>query len=803
MCKRTIAICAALLLASAQSTQAQNPPTKPLPPAGVPTVGLLDFGFRGGTTDGDEARFERYRDLRPGATTFFELNKDTDKYRFGARASNMGYRDQRYSAEYTNGKFTMSGLYDSIPLNYLYDAPLVWQGDGRGKFTLDLAARQAVQGPTNATNDGTAVGVPCAPGAPPAACSAATAAAAIANRSIFNQMLRPDDMQVLRSISGVKFDYVATPSFGIDVDFTSTGRSGSMPWAASFAFNNANELPAPIDQRNNELKAGTEWVNPKGMIRLDYWGSYFENNVQTLTWDNPVRATDFNNGLLPELGPYDPNGYSNGNGPAFGQAALWPSNTLNSFGATGMYKLMPRTTVNGNVQLTYMRQNESLLPWSLNSSINNPAVLNTFHGLRDLPRGSAQAEVNSLNALLNFNSRPTSYLTLQARYRYNDHNNNTPHFDGREYVRFDSVPEELADNPQTPFVEGYSEYFHITRKNFDANATFGLRDMGSLRLGYANEMFDREGRGFSDVSENTFRLAYDANLFATATVRATFDTGQRRGDGYILSGIDYETGPAGTQPGLRYYDEADRDRTRAAFIFSVNPVPMVDAFVQWSTTRDEFLADESIPAGREQFGLLSQDVDAVVAGVNLNPNDTVHFGISWGRDEFDALQKSRNANPPPDPTWTDPLRNWTLDNNEVVNTLMTYLDLTGLANAKADLRFSYEMNDSDNAFTYGGPRIGQLQAANQFIPLPNVVNEWQRLSVDLRYFLTSSVGAGIGYSYDKQSITDFNTIDSNGPVGFVAATGIPRIDWLGSLRTGYGNRPYEGHRIFARVLYRF
>ena len=42
---------------------------------------------------------------------------------------------------------------------------------------------------------------------------------------------------------------------------------------------------------------------------------------------------------------------------------------------------------------------------------------------------------------------------------------------------------------------------------------------------------------------------------------------------------------------------------------------------------------------------------------------------------------------------------------------MTYLDLLGLADAKADVRVSYEMNDSDNAFNYGGPRIPALQAA--------------------------------------------------------------------------------------------
>jgi MtrB/PioB family decaheme-associated outer membrane protein len=802
MRKRLVMTFAALLLASAHVAQAQTPPTRPAPPA-VPSIGLLDFGFRGGGIDGDEARFERYRDLRPGAATLFGMDKNTDKYRFGANAYNVGYRDQRYSADYTSSKVTLSGLYDSIPLNYFYEAPLVWQGDGNGRFTLDPATRRAIQGPTIAPGDGTAVGVPCAPGLGPTTCSATTAAAAKGNRSIFNQQLRSDDMQVLRNIVGVKFDYTATPAFAVDADFSTTGRTGSMPWNASFAFNNVNQLAAPIDHRNNELKLGSEWVNPKGMFRVNYWGSFFENNVQTLTWDNPIFATDFNNGLPPPNGPFDPSGYSNGNGPAFGQAALWPSNTLNSFGATGMYKALPKTTVNGNVQLTYMRQNEALLPWTLNTSINNPAVLAAFPGLRALPRASAQAEVNSLNALFNLSSRPLPYLTIQARYRYNDHNNNTPHFDSREYVRFDAVPEELADDPVTPHVEGFSEYFQITRKNFDVNATFRLHDYGSVRLGYANELFDREGRGFSEVSENTFRLAYDATLINVVTVRTSLDSGRRRGDGYILSGVDYESGPAGTQPGLRYYDEADRDRTRAALIFSVNPVPMAGVFVQFAATRDTFLADEFIPAGREQFGLLSQDVKAVTGGVDISPNDTVHFGLSYGHDTFDTVQKSRNANPPPDPTWTDPSRNWTLDNNEVVTTFMAYFDLVGLAESKADLRFSFERNDSDNAFTYGGPRIPALLAAGTFIPLPNVVNEWNRFTVDLKYFLTPSVGVGVGYWYDKQEVSDWNTLDSNGPVGFTQATGTPRIDWLGGLMSGYGNRPYEGQTAFVRLLYRF
>ena len=791
------------LLAAVHPAYAQDPPTKPEPPADIPTTGLFDVGFRGTSTDGDEARFERYRDLRNGAATFFTIGKNTDQYRFNAGFSNAGYRDQRYSADYTSAKVTVSGSYTGIPLNYLYDAPLIWSGDGRGRFTLDPGIRASVQGPTNAAADGTAVGVPCAPGFGPTTCNATTSAQARANRSIYNNFLQPDDMSVLRSITAVSLTYRATPALAIRTDFSSTGRDGEMPWAAAFAFNNANLLPAPIDQRNNELRLNTEWVNQNGMFRLDYWGSFFDNAVQTLTWDNPVRATDFSNGLAPPNGPYDPSAYTNGNGPAFGQMALWPSNALNSAGATGMLKLLPRTTVNGNVTLTYMRQNESLLPWSLNSSINNDLVFDTFHSLRQLPRASAEASVNALNAQFSVNSRATSFVTLTARYRYNDHANNTPHFDGREYVRFDAVPEELADDPLTPHVEGLSEYFQITRRNFDASSTFHLRDYGALKVGYANEQYEREGRGFSDVSENIFRLAYDASLFDRASVRVMLDAGRRRGDGFIISGVDYELGPAGTQPGLRYYDEADRDRNKASVIFSVNPIPMASAYVQYATIRDEYIADESIPAGREFFGLQDQQIDAVVVGADVSPNDLVSFGISYGRDELSALQKSRNANPPPDPTWTDPNRNWTLDNTETVNTLITYLDIVGLAQSKADLRFSYEMNDSDNAFTFGGPRIPALQAAGQFLPLPNVVNEWNRFTVDVRYFLSPRVGLGIGYWFDKLDVEDWNTIDSDGPVGFAAATGIPRIDWLGALTTGYGNRPYEGNTFFVRALVRF
>ena len=82
MRKRITTLIAAVLLATVHGAAAQDPPTKPVPPPEVPAVGLFDIGFRGTSVDGDEARHERYRDLRSGASTFFEMQKNTEQLPF-------------------------------------------------------------------------------------------------------------------------------------------------------------------------------------------------------------------------------------------------------------------------------------------------------------------------------------------------------------------------------------------------------------------------------------------------------------------------------------------------------------------------------------------------------------------------------------------------------------------------------------------------------------------------------------------------------------------------------------------------
>jgi putative beta-barrel porin MtrB/PioB len=799
--RNRVAMMSPLFLLLSTAGLAQTPGAAPgqTPAPTPPLSGTVDIGGQFTTTDGDEARYGRYRDTRDGLFSNFNLNRIGKTYFFDANALHIGYRDQRYNAIYKDSRVDFNFNWVSLPLNfsYLTATPFVTNGN---TLTLDDNAQRAVQGPTFAPADGSAVGVPCAPGAPPAACGNPTQAAqALANRSIYNTLANPFDLRYRRDTATFNVNYEATEIMDIDGRFTSVKRGGQQPWGASFAFNNQVEVPQPIDQRTNDATIGVSWRNPTSMLRVGWDGSWFHNQNETLTWDNPIQISDFTNGLLPPNGPYDPSGYSNGNGPAQGREALAPSNLMNVFSATGLYKIPGRTTINGTAQFTDQSQDAQLIPWTINSVINNsPAVLAAFpHLAAGLPRPTAEAEAKGINALLNLSSRPGRLVNFTVRYRYNKRDVQTPIFDATEYVRFDAVPEE---NP-----EGFSPQFDTTRHILDANVSFTPAHAGTVRVGYGHEAVARHGRGFSDVGENTFRLAYDAYSNQYVSVRATFDYARRRGSGFVEaeSGND-EIGPGGTQPTLRYFDEADRNRTRGNLLFTVMPVDTVDLTFQFAAGSDEYLPDSSVPVSRpgELFGLHEATVQSWNVGASYHPTAVVSLGANYGHDRYGSFQVSRNANPPPDPTWTDPSRDWNLDNTDRTNNFTLFFDvLRALRNT--DIRVAYDFSDSDNAFVHGGPRIAALSAIGQFIPLPNVTNSWHRLNADVQYFVTKQAGVGIGYYFEKLDVSDFNTIDTNGSVGFTPATGVPRLDYLGALTLGYGNRPYSGHSVYARVLYRF
>lgn len=761
MRNRVMSVTAALLLASATIAMAQNAEKGS---AGSPSSGSVDVGFRTSSVSGDEARFERYRDLRNGAYTNIVFGRETEKYYLNLEAQNVGYHDQRYALDYGNSRLKFAFLWDSTPLNYCYNCSTPWVTSGNNVWTLDTAARTAIQNKVPGV-----IGIP---------------ANYLQSQgvSLYRSIARPFEISQRRDAAGGTLTFDATPDLGVTVGFTTTHKTGNQPFGMAFAFNNGNELPMELDNRTNDFTAAVEWVKPQGMFRAAFDYSMFTNQYNAVEWDNPLRATDFSNGLLPPSGPFDPSGYSNGNGPARGRISSFPDSTMATVSFMGLYKIAKGTTLNGTLQVSQMDQDDDLIPWTTNSVINTPTVWAAFPELASLERPTAEAEVRAVNALLNFQSRFSKYVAFNAKYRHNSHANVSNAYNAVEYVRFDAVPEETG---------GETHGLSVIRDTFDATLSFSLLPRSTLRVGYGYDNFNRTGRAHNDMRDNAFRVTWDTVGNQYLSVRAGYEFVQRKGFGFSVHHVE----EGGGQPGLRFYDEADRDRNRANVAVSITPTDMVDLTASVSYGKDEYGGP-----GME-FGLLDNKNTSYNLGINIAPTATVAFGANFGRDDFNALQKSRNANPAPDPSWTDPNRDWTLTNDEVVNNFDVYLDLLQ-AIKKTDIRFAYTLSDSDNAFVHGGPRIASLSAVvdangfKTFEALPNVTNKWQQFSADVKVQATAKIGFAAGVFYEKLDVSDFATIN-------IPGTDQPRIDYLGGLTTGYGNRPYKGTTATFRILYFF
>ena len=768
---------AVLLLAVPGVARAQNTPVT------TSIVGSVEAGYRTSSVDGDKARWERYRDLRNGLLSRVDIGKEDDKSAFRLTAANIGYHDQQYGLDYNAfGKLKATASWNSIPLNYAYNTLTPYTTSGNNVWNLDVATRTVVQ---NKTIPSGFVGI-------------GTTGAQYNTPSVYRALSTTFPMSQRRDALSFGAKYQLTDLVDLDLGFSTTKKSGNQPYGAAFAFNNAEELPMELDNRTNDLSAKVEWSKPTvGMARLGWDGSWFKNEFLSLTWDNPLRATDYDNGKVPPLGPYDPSGYSNGNGPAFGRLAMAPSNSLSSFSALGLYKMPGHSTITAQVSVTTMKQNEELIPWTTNTRIANETVYASFPGLRTLPRATAEAEVRGINALLNFSSRPNQYFGFDMRYRFNDHQNRTPAFDASNNVRFDAVPEAV------PGTE--TEQFNIRQNMLETGLTFNVLSNAAVKLGYILDDYKRSGRAFSDMTDYTLRLSMDTYGNQFVKLRGVYEDTRRIGSGLSLERIE----EGGGQHALRFYDEADMDRHKGSLILQVTPNEKMDLGFVLAAGKDVYEGE-----GHE-FGLLDNENTSYSFTVSFYPTSKITVGGSYGTESFKSLLTARNANPlsaVPDvyQSWNDPNRNWSLDNDETVKNAGVYLDLIQ-ALANTDVRFSYDYSKSDNAFIHSGPRIQELTTsvaltpgdsrpcatgvASCFEALPDVTNKWQQLKVDVKHMFTPKIGVGAGYWYEKFDIVDFATTD--------LADGTPRMDPLGSISTGYGNRPYKGTTGMVRLIYMF
>lgn len=376
----TSIVALAALLTSGTAARAQQgaAPSQTQSPSGG-----VDFGVRLTDVSGDQARFQRFRDVSDGALVDrIRFDREGSSWYVRSGADHAGRRDQRYWARYGASRVKLFFQWDQIPLFVSQDTRTLFSVESPGMLRIDDDIQQSLQNGQLRLADvvGRATGF---------------------------------DVRSRRDTAQLSFVYSATQALDAKLNFKTARRDGTMPWGASFGFSNAAEVPAPIDTRTTDLDVSLEWVNSRGMLRVGYDASWFTNHVESLVWDNPWRLTDGPSGTV----------------GAQGRLALWPSSNTNGINAAGSVKLPADSRVTATVTVGSWNQNQPLLPYTIKTTLVNAA----------LDRPTAQGEARTLAMSYVFTSRPNRFVWINGRYRYYDFDNRTPPFAARGKVTMDTT----------------------------------------------------------------------------------------------------------------------------------------------------------------------------------------------------------------------------------------------------------------------------------------------------------------------------------------------------------------------------
>lgn len=483
---------------------------------------FAEFGYLENAGDQDEARFEEYADWSDG---FLLRNFTLDaRERDGASyldlgGGSVGRDDQFYFLEVGQfGLVRLRGEYDALPHVYADDAHVLFEKQGQESLVLP-------------------------PGLTPGESTASEIATALST-------VGESRLSQQRDETGVDLSLRLLPGLTLAADYRLTRRDGRRPFGGTlgltFGSTSAGsviETLEPIHSRTHDWSAGLTWATPDVQANLAYRGSFFDNGRSSLTWENPFPAVDLGFLLVP--------------GQPRGRSALAPDNQLHQLAAdVGVaLPLDGRFTASG--VWTTMRQDQRLLPATINPAISDFGTL---------ARDRADARVDQITIRSLVRVRPVRPVRLQLRVGYFERNSDT------RYFAFDPTTGEygyvVEDRRATNRVGAPS--FDSRRWEIEGGARWTFAKHSQLGLEVEHETTTRSNRSRKQVDDDRVRLHVSTRALPGATLRLAYEFEHRRGSRYDTSRdhVYYTVAPAsgvlaGPERSLlefRQFDLASYDR---------------------------------------------------------------------------------------------------------------------------------------------------------------------------------------------------------------------------------------------------
>ena len=495
------------------------------------------------------------------------------------------------------------------------------------------------------------------------------------------------DIESDRETVGIGGEFLAFKYLRLQADFRRTEREGWGIAGAPF-FTSSALLAAPFEDHTDTANFAALYDRERWSASLSWSGSFYEDSNEELRWDNP---------------------YIGGGQGARAQA---PDNKAQTLTLAGAYRFSAQTTLSLNASLGEIRQDELLLPYTI-----NPAV-----PLTPLPRDSLDGKIDTTHVDLGFTSRPWDFLRLKGVYRYDDRDNSTP------VEQWTRTITDLFASGESEANRPYS--FERSKLELSAAARFDFFDWlkaFEFEAGYDLAETDRTLQEFSGETEETGwgRVRWRPGPETELTLRAGI--ARRDPDDY-----DAAVAQANEQnPLMRKYTIAYRYREfaqlNARIGFAGAPITIgAEAF---------YAADDY---SESPLGLRRYDDRRFAADFTWAINDGTTFYLQGGYEDLELANYNSE---------TFGTADWNSQHQDRFNTLDA-----GIRFGKSEGKFDGNFN---LRYAKGTGEVGVNSSFSGSGPYPDLETDLKGGELDVGYHVNSKLELRFNVRYEDFSSSDW------------------------------------------------
>lgn len=700
--------------------------------AGTKVKQEIETGFQQRNVDSPEAKFEEYREVPNGPVIRnYRLGMENEKNAVEFEAQNVRQLDQAFDLSISHEyKYRLSASWAQTPHLYSKEARTPYTETDPGVFRLPDQIQTDLQ--NNLTDAG--------------------AVTDTANfKRIFGSFAGGAQWVDLRTRTDrgrVSLKTAPSDHLQWTLGFSQNNKVGKKAEGATFGFSHVVELPVPNDYKTYDMDTGLEYQTNEAQFGIRYGLSLFKNETNALIWDNAKRLTDRADNT---------SGYVSGSQSSQGRKSLAPDNVAHAISLSGGTKLpWANSRATADLAMGYFRQNERLLPYTINTAIDQGAANSPPFNASDranLPTENADAAVMTLTQNYAWVSRPVKPLSLGIRFRSYLQSVKTTEVDFPGQVRVDQVWEGAAATN----TEFKSKRFSFRKNSMETSADWDIFQPLSAGLKYGIEWMNRDNREVRNSKEHTVTFNTDVKPSAGVLVRGTYVYAKRIIDDFEVDDFKNTAGTFVEAPGLRRFDISDRTRHQTKFLIQLTP-GSVNLALNGAVGQDDYNPGKGDLTGGiatnqdKMYGLLENRFAQAGADLDWGVSDRLDLFAFYEYELDRGIQRFNNNGT--GAVTQDLANDVDMRTKDRYETASLGADMKAIKE-RLSLRLAYEI-----ARSFGSLDIIQLGSAQIPKTSPGDTQS-QKQTLSLRTDLQASpqVTWELGYAYERYDVSDFATLN--------------------------------------------